>query len=34
VLFVCTLSMTGKSTLYKRRGHFILSTKTIGTAQN
>ena len=25
VLFVCTLSMTGKSTLYKRRGHFILS---------
>lgn len=26
VLFVCTLSMTGKSTLYKRRGHFILST--------
>ena len=27
VLFVCTLSMTGKSTLYKRRGHFILSTQ-------
>ena len=25
VLFVCTLSMTGKSMLYKRRGHFILS---------
>ena len=29
VLFVCTLSMTGKSTLYKRRGHFILSTRNM-----
>ena len=29
VLFVCTLSMTGKSTLYKRRGHFILSIRII-----
>ena len=29
VLFVCTLSMTGKSTLYKRRGHFILSIKNL-----
>ena len=29
VLFVCTLSMTGKSTLYKRRGHFILSVMNL-----
>lgn len=31
VLFVCTLSMTGKSTLYKRRGHFILSIEQVVT---